>query len=81
MTLIKKEDPKFNVGDHLRTSKYKNILAKVYIPNWSKEIFVIKKVNNTVVWTCVISDVKGEKVKGTFYNSKNSKKKKKKKKQ
>ena len=39
-----KEDPKFKVVDHVRTSKYKNIFAKCYNPNWSDEVFVIKKV-------------------------------------
>ena len=37
------EDHKFKVGDHVRISKYKNIFAKGYIPNWSEEIFVIKR--------------------------------------
>ena len=36
-------DPKFKVGDHVRISKYKNIFAKGYTPNWSEEVFVIKK--------------------------------------
>ena len=36
-------DPKFKVGNHVRISKYKNIFAKCYTPNWSEEIFVIKK--------------------------------------
>ena len=47
---IKNKGPKFNTGDAVRISKYKNIFAKVYIPNWSEEIFVIKKVINTVLW-------------------------------
>ena len=38
------KDPKFQVGDHVRVSKYRKIFAKGYIPNWSEEIFVIKKV-------------------------------------
>ena len=38
------KDPEFQVGDHVRISKYRNIFAKGYIPNWSEEIFVIKKV-------------------------------------
>ena len=42
------KNPKFKVGDHVRISKYKNIFAKDYTPNWSEEIFVIKKVKNTV---------------------------------
>ena len=37
------KDPKFKVGDHVRISKYKNIFAKGYTPNWSEEIFFIKK--------------------------------------
>ena len=37
------EDPKFKVGDRVRISKYKNIFAKGYAPNWSEEIFVVKK--------------------------------------
>ena len=35
-------DPKIGVGDHIKTSKYKNILTKVYTPNWSEVVFVIK---------------------------------------
>ena len=38
-----KEGPKFKVGDNVRISKHKNIFAKSYVPNWSKEVFVIKK--------------------------------------
>ena len=43
------KDPKFKLGDHVRISKYKNIFAKGYMPNWSEEVFVIKKVKNTVM--------------------------------
>ena len=49
---VNDKDPKFKVGDHVRISKYKNIFAKGYTPNWSEEVFVIKKVKNTVSWTC-----------------------------
>ena len=38
---INDEDPKFKIGDIVRISKYKNIFAKGYVPNWSKEVFVI----------------------------------------
>ena len=55
------------VGDHVRISKYKNILAKGYTPNWSEEIFVIKKIKNAFPWTYVINDINGEKITGTFY--------------
>ena len=61
------KDPKFKIGDHVRISKYKNILAKGYTPNWSEEVFVISKIKNTVPCTYVISDLKGEEIVGTFY--------------
>ena len=51
------KDPKFKVGDHVRISKYKNIFAKGYAPNWSEEIFVIKQIKNTVPLTYVICDL------------------------
>ena len=42
-------DPKFKIGDHVRISKYKDIFAKGYTSNCSEEVFVIKKVKNTVL--------------------------------
>ena len=60
------KDPKFQVCDHVGTSKYKNIFAKGYTPNWSEEIFVIKKVKNTVSWVYVINYLNGEEIIGTF---------------
>ena len=58
---------KFKVGDHVRISKYKNISAKDYTPNWSEEILVIKGIKNKVPWTYVINDLNGEEIIGTFY--------------
>ena len=45
---INNKDPKFKVGDYVGISKYKNIFAKGYMPNWSEEVFVIKKVKNII---------------------------------
>ena len=64
---IKNKDPKFKVGDHVRISKYKNIFAKEYMLNCSEEVFVIKKVKNTVPWTYVINDLNDEEITGIFY--------------
>ena len=61
------KDPKFAVDDHVRILKYKNIFAKGYNPNWSEEVFVIKKVKNTVPWTYVVNGINGEEIVGTFY--------------
>ena len=63
------QDPKFKEGDHVRISKYKNIFTKGYTPNWSEEIFIVKKIKNTVPWTYVISDLNGEKIVGSFYEN------------
>ena len=62
-----KENSKLKIGDHIRTSKYKSIFAKGYIPNWSEEVFEIKKFKNTVARTCFISDLNGEEIVGTSY--------------
>ena len=64
---INNKDPKFRVSDHVKISKYRNIFAKGYTPNWSEEVFVIKKVKNTVPWIYVINDLNVEEITGTFY--------------
>ena len=61
-----KENSKFKVVDHVTISKYKNIFAKIYLSNWFEEVFVIKRVKNTVPWTYVISNLNGEEIVGTF---------------
>ena len=73
---INDKDPKFKIGDIVRISKYKNVFAKGYVSNWSDEVFVIKKVKNTVPWTYVVSDLKGEEIVGTFYEKELQKKQK-----
>ena len=59
---------KFKIGDHVRISKYKNIFAKGYTPNWSDKIFVINKLKNTVPWTYAISDLNGEELSNVVKN-------------
>ena len=63
-------DPKYKVADHVRISKCKSIFAKGCTPNWSEEVFVFKKIKNTVPWTYVINDLNGGEVIGTFYENK-----------
>ena len=64
---VNNNDPKLKVGDNVRISKYKNIFARGYTPNWSEEIFVIIEIKNTVPWTCVVNDLTGEEILGTFF--------------
>ena len=61
------KDLKFKIGDIVRISKYKNIFAKGYTPNWCDEVFVIKKVKSTIPWAYVISDLNGEEIVEMFY--------------
>ena len=58
---------KFKVNDHVRISKYKNVFAKGYVPNWSEEVFIVNEMKNTVPCTYAISELNGENVIGTFY--------------
>ena len=64
---LNKKNPKFNVGDHVRISKYKNIFAKGYAPNWSEKTFIASKIKNTVPWNYAISDLNRGKLTGNFY--------------
>ena len=64
---INNKDPKFKLGNRVRISKYKNVFAKGYVPNWSEEVFVVNKIKNTVPWTYEINDLNGEKIIGSFY--------------
>ena len=66
---VKDKDLKFQVGDHVRISKYKNNFAKGYTTNWSEEVFVIKEIKNTVPRTYVITDLNGEEIIETFYKN------------
>ena len=62
-----RKDSKFRVGDNVRISKYKNIFAKGYTPNWSEEVFAVSKIQNIVPWTSLINDLNCEEIKGSFY--------------
>ena len=63
-----KKSTRFNVGDRVRISKVKNIFAKGYAPNWSKEIFIINKINDAVPYTYNLKDLNGEEIIGSFYD-------------
>ena len=63
-----KKDSRFKAGDRVRISKFKNIFAKGYTPNWSTEIFIINKINDTVPCTYNLKDLNGEEIIGSFYD-------------
>ena len=47
--------------------KYKFFLAKGFTPICLEEVFMIKKVKNTVPWRYVINDLNREEIVETFY--------------
>ena len=59
---------RYNVGDRVRISKFKNIFAKGYTPNWSREIFIVNKINDTVPYTYNLKDLNEEEIIGSFYD-------------
>lgn len=59
--------PKFQIGDNVRISKYKHNFEKGYTPNWSTEIFTVKKINNTIPVTYHVQDQRKQTILGTFY--------------
>ena len=62
------KDSRFKVGDRVRISRYKNIFAKGYTPNWSKEIFIVDKINDTVSYTYNLKDLNDEEIIGSLYD-------------
>lgn len=58
----------FKVDDHVRISKYRYTFNKAYTPNWTTEIFKIKKVQyHTNPITYLLEDYQGFKIEGAFY--------------
>ena len=62
------KDSRFKVGDRVRISKFKNIFAKGYTSNWSREIFIVNKINDTVPYTYNIKDLNDEEIIDSFYD-------------
>ena len=62
------KDSTFKVGERVRICRYKNIFAKGYAPNWSKEIFIVDKINDTVSYTYNLKDLNDEEIIGSFYD-------------
>ena len=59
---------RYNVGDRVRISKFKNIFAKGCTPNWNREIFIVNKINDTVPYTYNLKDLNDKEIVGSFYH-------------
>ena len=62
------ESARYNLGDRVRISNFKNIFAKGYTPDWSREIFIVNKINDAVPYTCNLKDLNEEEIIGSFYD-------------
>ena len=62
------KDSRFKVADRVRISKLKNIFAEGYTPNWSKELFIVDKINDTVPYTYNLKDLNDEEIIGSLYD-------------
>lgn len=58
---------KFKVGDSVRMSKYKHVFEKGYTPNWTTEIFTIRKVLSTNPTTYLLKDWLSKEIEGAVY--------------
>lgn len=58
----------FKVGDYVRLSKFRTVFEKGYTPNWTTEIFRIRKVQyNTDPITYLLEDYQKHEIKGSVY--------------
>lgn len=67
---LKTVDPrkqKLKVKDYVRISKYREAFSKGYTPNWSNEIFQIRKIHRSNPRTYLLKDQEGDQIQGGFY--------------
>ena len=62
------KNSRFKVSDRIRISKFKNIFARGYTSNWSRDMFIVNKINDTVPYTYNLKDLNGEEIIGSFYD-------------
>ena len=62
------KDSRFKVGHRVRISRFKNIFAEGYTPNWNKETFIVNKVNDRVPYTYNLKDLNDEEIIDCFYD-------------
>lgn len=58
---------KYKVGDYVRISKLRGVFAKKYMPNWSTEVFRIRKIQLTNPTTYLLQDENNKNILGGFY--------------
>lgn len=63
----KRVKQKFKVGDSVRLSRHKRLFDKGYTPNWSADVYKIRKVQSTKPITYLLEDWQGYEIDGSQY--------------
>ena len=63
----RRQKPSLQIGDQVRISKKKKTFEKGFTPNWTEELFYIDSIKDTKPPTYTIKDLRGEPIKGSFY--------------
>ena len=58
---------KFEIGEKVRVSKIKGLFEKGYLPNWSEEMFIVRRRLPLNVPAYELKDLKNEKIEGLWY--------------
>jgi len=63
----KKRKSKFKKNDKVRLNEKHRPFKKGYLPGWTKEVFIVTRVNHGAVPTYKLKEWNGEPLEGTFY--------------
>lgn len=71
--VVERKRAKFRVGDKVRVSRSKLVFEKGYTPNWSTEIFTVRRIVRTNPLTYQLNDYQDQPIEGGFYEEELSK--------
>ena len=63
-----KNNKRVYIDEHNEKSARYNVGDKGYTPNWSREIFIFNKINDTVPYTYNIKNLNDEEIIDSFYD-------------
>ena len=65
--ISRKKPPAFKVGDKVRLNKKFRPFKKGYLPSWTEEVFVVRKVLPGMTATCKVQELDDTPLQVTFY--------------
>ena len=64
---LNKSKIRYQIGDIVRIPKYLSVFTKEMLGKWTRELFKISKINNTIPVTYNLVDLNDEPIEGTYY--------------